>query len=123
MRVWPIFKKELRIFFTSPVAYVILAIFLLVMGWFFSQIFQYYAQATVRAGMSPMMGQPELNTTDGILRPLFSNIAVISTSHCKPALRMRTRSPACTARAGFTRSPPTRTWPASTAAAARLRVR
>ena len=56
MRVWPIFKKEMRIFFTSVVAYVILAIFLLVMGWFFSQIFQYYAQATVRAGMSPMVG-------------------------------------------------------------------
>jgi ABC-2 type transport system permease protein len=67
MKVWPIFKKEMRIFFTSTVAYVILAIFLLVMGWFFSQIFQYYAQATVRAGMSPMMGQQDLNTTDGIL--------------------------------------------------------
>lgn len=89
MRVWPIFKKELRIFFTSPVAYVILAIFLLVMGWFFSQIFQYYAQATVRAGMSPMMGQPELNTTDGILRPLFSNIAVILLLSLMPLLTMR----------------------------------
>jgi ABC-2 type transport system permease protein len=89
VRVWPIFKKELRIFFTSPVAYVILAIFLLVMGWFFSQIFQYYAQATVRAGMSPMMGQPELNTTDGILRPLFSNIAVILLLSLMPLLTMR----------------------------------
>jgi len=89
MRVWPIFKKEMRIFFTSVVAYVILAIFLLVMGWFFSQIFQYYAQATVRAGMSPMMGQQDLNTTDGILRPLFSNIAVILLLSLMPLLTMR----------------------------------
>ena len=89
MRVWPIFKKEMRIFFTSAVAYVILAIFLLVMGWFFSQIFQYYAQATVRAGMSPMMGQQDLNTTDGILRPLFSNIAVILLLSLMPLLTMR----------------------------------
>src|SRR5688572_17217704 len=89
MRVWPIFKKEIRIFFTSAVAYVILAIFLLVMGWFFSQIFQYYAQATMRAGMSPMMGQQDLNTTDGILRPLFSNIAVILLLSLMPLLTMR----------------------------------
>ena len=89
MRVWPIFKREMRVFFTSPVAYVILAIFLLVMGWFFSQIFQFYAQATIRAGMSPMMGQPDLNTTDGILRPLFSNIAVILLLSLMPLLTMR----------------------------------
>ena len=89
MRVWPIFKKELRIFFTSAVAYVILAIFLLVMGWFFSQIFQYYAQASMRMAMSPQMGGQDLNVTDGILRPLFSNIAVILLLSLMPLLTMR----------------------------------
>jgi ABC-2 type transport system permease protein len=88
VRIWPIFKKEMRIYFTSAVAYVILAIFLLVMGWFFSQIFQYYAQASMRAAMSPQMGQ-DLNVTDGILRPLFSNIAVILLLSLMPLLTMR----------------------------------
>ena len=30
MRIWPIYKKELRLYFTSPVAYVLLTIFLLI---------------------------------------------------------------------------------------------
>ena len=28
MRIWPIFKKEMRLYFTSPVAWVIMAVFL-----------------------------------------------------------------------------------------------
>src|SRR6476646_7715020 len=79
----------MRLYFTSTVAYVILAIFLLVMGWFFSQIFQYYAQASMRMAMSPQMGGQDLNVTDGILRPLFSNIAVILLLSLMPLLTMR----------------------------------
>ncbi len=88
MRIWPIFKKEMRLYFTSAVAYVILAIFLVVMGWFFSQIFLYYAQASMRAAMAPQMSQ-DLNVTDGIFRPLFSNFAVILLLALMPLLTMR----------------------------------
>ncbi len=34
--VMPIFKRELRSYFTSPVAYIVIAVFLLICGWFFS---------------------------------------------------------------------------------------
>jgi gliding motility-associated transport system permease protein len=88
VKIWPIFKKEMRLYFTSPIAYVILFIFLLVMGWFFSQIFQFYAQLSMRAAMQPMGGQ-DLNVTEGILRPLFSNIAVILLLSLMPLLTMR----------------------------------
>ena len=39
MRIWPIYKKELRLYFTSPVAWVILTIFLAIAGFFFYAIF------------------------------------------------------------------------------------
>jgi ABC-2 type transport system permease protein len=77
----------MRLYFTSAVAYVILAIFLVVMGWFFSQIFLYYAQASMRSAMG-QMGQ-DLNVTDGIFRPLFSNFAVILLLALMPFLTMR----------------------------------
>jgi ABC-2 type transport system permease protein len=77
MRVWPIFKKELRLYFASPVAYVVFFIFLLIAGYFFSQIFQFFAVASMQSAMNPQMAGRDFNVTDGVLRPLFSNVSVI----------------------------------------------
>jgi ABC-2 type transport system permease protein len=76
MRVWPIFKKEMRLYFTSPIAWVILSIFLIIAGFFFYNIFVYYTRASMQAQMNPQMGR-DLNVTDAVLRPLFSNLSVI----------------------------------------------
>ncbi len=76
MRVWPIFKKEMGLYFTSPVAYVVITMFLLVVGYFFYSIFVFFAMASMQAAMNPTMAR-ELNVTDGVMRPLFSNISVI----------------------------------------------
>ena len=75
MKVWPIFKKEMRLYFTSPVAWVIMAVFLFIGGYFFYSIFNYYARVSMQSAMNPMGGG--LNVTDGVLRPLFSNFSVI----------------------------------------------
>lgn len=76
MKVWPIFKKEMRLYFTSPVAWVIMTIFLLIAGYFFYSIFAFYTMASMQSAMNPAMGR-DLNPTDSILRPLFSNVSVI----------------------------------------------
>jgi ABC-2 type transport system permease protein len=76
MRVWPIFKKEMRLYFTSPVAWVILTIFTMITGYFFYSIFAYYTLASMQSMMNPAMAR-ELNVTDSVLRPLFSNVSVI----------------------------------------------
>jgi ABC-2 type transport system permease protein len=76
MRIWPIFKKEMRLYFTSPVAYVILAIFLIIAGYFFYSIFAFFTMASMQAAMNPQMGR-DLTVTDSVMRPLFSNISVI----------------------------------------------
>jgi ABC-2 type transport system permease protein len=74
--VWPIFKKELRLYFTSPVAYVVVTIFLLIAGYFFYSIFAFFTLASMQSAMNPQMGR-DLNVTDSVMRPLFSNISVI----------------------------------------------
>jgi len=88
VRIWPIFKKEMRLYFTSPIAYVVLFIFLLVMGWFFSQIFYYFTLASMQSMMNPAMAR-ELNVTDSVMRPLFGNIAVILLLSLMPLVTMR----------------------------------
>jgi ABC-2 type transport system permease protein len=76
VRVWPIFKKELRLYFTSPVAWVVLTIFLVIGGYFFYSIFAFFTLASMQSAMNPAMGR-DLNVTESVMRPLFSNISVI----------------------------------------------
>jgi ABC-2 type transport system permease protein len=76
VRIWPIFKKEMRLYFTSPVAWVVLTIFLFIAGYFFASIFNFFSQASIQSAMNPSMGR-DLNVTDSVMRPLFSNISVI----------------------------------------------
>jgi ABC-2 type transport system permease protein len=76
VRVWPIFKKEMRLYFTSPTAYVVIAVFLVLAGYFFFAIFDFFTRASLQTAMNPQMGR-DLNVTDMVLRPLFSNVSVI----------------------------------------------
>jgi ABC-2 type transport system permease protein len=43
-----IFEKEFRTYFVSPIAYIVISIFLLVTGWFFFMTFFLFAQADLR---------------------------------------------------------------------------
>lgn len=57
--VWTVFKKEFRIYFNSPIAYILLTVFLVFCGWwfFFFSPFFVIAQAEMRAlfGMLPFV--------------------------------------------------------------------
>ena len=44
-----ILKKELKDFFISPIAYIVLSIFLIITGWFFFSTFFIYDQANMRS--------------------------------------------------------------------------
>ncbi|OLD31226.1 MAG: ABC transporter permease [Candidatus Rokubacteria bacterium 13_1_20CM_2_68_19] len=66
----------MRLYFTSPIAWVILTIFLFIAGYFFYSIFAFFTLASMQSAMNPAMAR-DLNVTDSVLRPLFSNISVI----------------------------------------------
>ncbi|MBU0519025.1 ABC transporter permease [bacterium] len=50
--VLSIYRKELRSYFNSPVAYIVITVFLLIAGWFFATNFFLIGQATVRTALS-----------------------------------------------------------------------
>jgi ABC-2 type transport system permease protein len=54
---WFIFKRELTAYFVSPVAYIVIGIFLLTTGWFFFSTFFLFNQADLRNffAMLPMI--------------------------------------------------------------------
>src|SRR5437899_7410749 len=66
----------MRLYFTSPIAWVILTIFQFIAGYFFYSIFAFFTLASMQSAMNPAMAR-DLNVTDSVLRPLFSNISVI----------------------------------------------
>jgi len=43
-----IFEKEIRVYFVSPIAYIVISVFLLVVGWFFFTTFFLFSQANLR---------------------------------------------------------------------------
>ncbi len=52
-----VFKKELKAYFVSPIAYIVITIFLVLTGWFFFSTFFIYNQAELRSFFSllPLM--------------------------------------------------------------------
>jgi ABC-2 type transport system permease protein len=74
--IWIIFRKELRSYFVSPVAYVLLVMFALIFGWFFWNMlgaFVFYSMASqMRGEMMPM------NINEQIIRGLLGNMNVVA---------------------------------------------
>ena len=73
--IWIICRKELRSYFVSPVAYLLLVMFALIFGFFFWNSLGYF----VYIGMeSQLRGQSfPMNLNEQIIRPLLSNVSVI----------------------------------------------
>ncbi|HVX65610.1 MAG TPA: ABC transporter permease subunit [Bryobacteraceae bacterium] len=73
--VWVIFRKELRSYFASPIAYSIMALYAVIFGFFFYSAVKYFQQAALR---SQMMGQSfPMNINEMIVRPVLMNVSVI----------------------------------------------
>jgi ABC-2 type transport system permease protein len=68
-------RKDLRSYFTSPIAYIIVAIFLLLVGWMFINLFSFFVQSNSQYASLNMGQKPTLS--DNVLRPLFGNMNVI----------------------------------------------
>jgi ABC-2 type transport system permease protein len=80
--------KELRAYFASPIAYVVVGLFALLFGWFFFNILVFFAEQSLRMGM--MGGGPSaMNINQVMLRPLLLNTSVILL-FVLPMITMRT---------------------------------
>src|SRR3990170_1094540 len=74
-----IFKKELKSYFASPIAYVVITMFLILTGYFFYNSFALFSTISFQATVNPMLAKQVglLNLTESVVRPLFGNISVI----------------------------------------------
>ena len=68
-------QKEIRSYFVSPIAYLLLAIFAVIFGFFFYSATAFFVDAGMR---SQMMGRSmPMDVNEYVIRPLLSNASVI----------------------------------------------
>jgi ABC-2 type transport system permease protein len=73
--VMAIARKELRAYFASPIAWVVLGFFALMFGFFFYSLLLYFDRQSMQAG--GFGGGPTVNVNEQFLRPVFMNATVI----------------------------------------------
>lgn len=73
--IWIICRKELRSYFVSPIAYLLLAMFAVVFGFFFWNAVGYFIYAGIESQMRGSMYP--MNVNEQVIRPLLSNVSVI----------------------------------------------
>ena len=84
--VLTIAQKELKSYFASPIAYILVGVFAIVFGYFYIVSITFFMQASLQMGM-PGAGQVNINTM--AIRPLLQNIAVVAL-FLLPLITMRT---------------------------------
>ncbi len=72
---WIIFSKEMKSYFSSPVAYALLTFFALVFGFMFWTAIEYFVTAGMEMQMSGQSYPMDIN--EQIIRPLLGNVSVL----------------------------------------------
>ena len=81
-------QKELKSYFASPIAYVVVGFFALMFGRFYVVALEYFKMASMQMGMP---GQGQVNVNSMAIRPLLANVSVIAL-FVLPLITMRTYS-------------------------------
>jgi ABC-2 type transport system permease protein len=81
-------QKELKSYFSSPIAYIVIGLFALVYGYFYAVMLQYFVRASMQMQMG---GQQALNINQDMLRPVVQNMTVVML-FLLPMITMRTYS-------------------------------
>jgi len=74
--IWAICKKEIKTYFTSPIAYVVITVFLVLVGFFFYSLIWWFNSQSMQMARNPYYYQ-QLNINQMVFSPLFHNISII----------------------------------------------
>jgi gliding motility-associated transport system permease protein len=74
--IWSLMKKEVRAYFSSPIAYVVIAGFLLLVGYFFYSLVWWFNAQAMQMAQNPYYAQ-QINVNQMVFSPLFHNMSII----------------------------------------------
>ncbi len=74
--IWAVCKKEIKTYFTSPIAYVAITVFLVLVGFFFHSLIWWFNTQSMQMARNPYYLQ-QMNINQMVFSPLFHNISII----------------------------------------------
>ena len=74
--IWAVCKKEIKSYFTSPIAYVAITVYLVLVGFFFYSLIWWFNTQSMQMAQNPYYLQ-QMNINQMVFSPLFHNISII----------------------------------------------
>jgi len=87
--VFAVAGKELRHYFHSPIAYLVMTVYAALCGFFFYSFTATYVMQSFRMQAMGGMGAPPMNLNDYIIRPLLSGVLTVVLLLLLPLITMR----------------------------------
>jgi len=87
--IFAVAGKELRSYFHSPIAYLVMAVYALVSGYVFYSYTAVYLKASFQMQMRGGMGAPPMSVNEYIIRPLLEGFILIILLFLLPLITMR----------------------------------
>ncbi len=75
--IWTIALREFRVYFTSPIAYIVLAMFALIFGYFFTTGLAFFLDYSANVGAQGGMGAPPMNVNQFVIEPSLGNMTIV----------------------------------------------
>ncbi|MBN2207284.1 MAG: ABC transporter permease subunit [Candidatus Aminicenantes bacterium] len=74
--IWTVAKKEIKTYFSSPIAYVVIFVFTALVGFFFYSIMWWFNSQAMQMARNPTYYQ-QLNVNQMVYGPLFGNMSIV----------------------------------------------
>lgn len=76
--VWTIAMREFKVYFTSPIAYIVLAMFAFIFGYFFTTGLAFFLDYSASmAAQGGGMGAPPMNVNQFVIEPSLGNMSIV----------------------------------------------
>jgi ABC-2 type transport system permease protein len=82
-------QKELKSYFSSPIAYIVIGFWSLLYGYFFVAILSYFMRQSMQMNQFGMQGPQSMNVNQQLIRPLLQNVNIL-VLFLMPMVTMRT---------------------------------
>jgi ABC-2 type transport system permease protein len=82
-------QKELKSYFSSPIAYIVIGFWSLLYGYFFVAILSYFMRQSMQMNQFGMQGPQSVNVNQQLIRPLLQNVNIL-VLFLMPMVTMRT---------------------------------
>jgi gliding motility-associated transport system permease protein len=87
--VLAIAQKELKSYFASPIAYIVLGLWALLYGYFFIAILNFFVRQSMQMSQMGMQGPQAVNVNQQMIKPLLQNVTIL-VLFLMPMITMRT---------------------------------